>query len=1168
MANQDFTRTPGKGKFAYLGINLVRPPDLMPPGRAPFLLNVSPDQETGAMNPRSGTEQFLSRISNNPSPIHSYVAVGSDILTDQQPIMRWFGWKDQLWSLGQGSATAEVSGFSGNPFSFVPYRPPQSPSTWLYVFDSLKQVKFAPPYGSTANFQQNIGIFPPIAAPTTELAAPLKVSILDAATTLGWVSTGVAGPVFLHERLPDPTTIGAILYDTGTTGWCCVAPTNPQGDYSFIGTGMYIVLDTEVCPLMQSLPSLALSTVAGVAYDSGTSGLATLQATTPLQGLQRNALIVVNGSVSRVLSATQGPDGFYSVRCVLPAGITSGQTIEVPASFRAYSTLTHAIGDRLSSQTQMSIFTVVGATSAIGTIYNNILSYDVTQVEGRPLTNEDYIHFSFSADIIANVQEVHFMLDVDPVQNDFTRNYYYYVARQNDFQQTADGNATSTQSQLQAISTSIANVQLVQTLDSLLSLTQGTNAQGLPYPAASLPSSSTPLTGQLSAGQSQYFEAIIKVSDLVRVGTDTSTGLNNVKAVGLMAIVTGNVTIQVGSGWVGGAYGPDSNYNSYGNQGYPIQYRFRYRSSLTGAMSDVSPATRSGEVPLRAGINVSVIASPDTQVDLIDIERWGGTFNSWHRCMIVPNVTGTYMDTVNETTAMAGAPLELLQYQPWPITGKPLYGSCNIVGTRVTINPTNSIYRFNTKWIRGNEIIVNNQTYTLYAPPANDTTLETAENIGVFSNVPYIIPEATAIGQCLPYVAGPWDGRLWATGDTLNPGLLYFTNPYNPDTASDQGYIEITGPNEPLGMPVVFEGALYVFSTAGLFRVEATPGQANPYAAYRLGSVPSGLVAPWFVLRDANSPFLAWGGNDGIYVYLGSGGAENITKDDLEPLFPFESRPGLAVTVAGHTLYPPDLSQAGRQTQLRLSFADSQLFFDYVDIQGNARTLVFNPATKGWIPYEYVYGASLHYQEQGSLTAPIANWVNSPFTIVCGADGGLYYPDGSFIDHAPFLPSTTFPCVVITPADDQGDTRARKQYGDLMLDLGGAANVLPAVPLWQRQMGNLTPVSPGSNLLITVALPVGTVVNAFYIHANERFFATPASGTITWNIVVPRDQTYTVTVPIGNLVGPTPVYLRQSLVIQSGDQINVVFVSFSAPQVPFGVPWANIGNFPGLQFAT
>jgi len=369
---------------------------------------------------------------------------------------------------------------------------------------------------------------------------------------------------------------------------------------------------------------------------------------------------------------------------------------------------------------------------------------------------------------------------------------------------------------------------------------------------------------------------------------------------------------------------------------------------------------------------------------------------------------------------------------------------------------------------------------------------------------------------------------------------------------------------------------LYVFSNANLYRVESTPGQANPYAAYKLAGIPSGLIGPWAVTRDGNEPFLAWLGSDGIYAYGGSGRAENITKEDLLPLFPFEGRPGLPVVTPGGTLFPPDLTQ---QTFLRLAYADGLLYFDYVDVGqplqqpegpplliGNPKTLVYNPATKGWIPYFYagsgvaVIGAVFHYQEQGSITTPLSAFYNSLFSVVGGYNGSLYYVSSNTTDDG-----TAFNCSAATPADDQSETRARKQYGDLMLDLGGVPTAPAAPELWQSSF--VPPISAGQHVSVAVGLITAQItVGAFYFYFNDLSGAVTGNEvppfTITWRITMPTLETHNVTIIVSNPVGPTQLLLDPLYRFQTGDHIDIAFISttYSGSWTPA----AEVGNYPGI----
>jgi hypothetical protein len=1053
VANKPYERKPGKGKFAYVGVDLKNPPDLMPMGRAPYMLNVSPDQNTGAMNCRAGL-QNIGSVAGVP---HSVKRLNNPLPGAAVPWTRFIGSGTNLYS-GQTSFPLLDSGFSGNPLSLVTYRPPLSPEAWLYAYDSAKQRKYR-----TNGTINNIGIMPPASEPVAGLAAPNIKAILDVGGVGSFVGSGYAATPTAPARLPSPTTVSSILIDSGNRQWACIVPANSTSNYSALTAGSRVIIASELCTIKQVFGGMTATTIAGIAYDSGTSGMATVVPTIPVQGLQRNMLVYIGSTANpvRVLSVNAGQDGLYSFRCVLGAGIVAGASISIPASFRVFlNATTHVVGETISSQVLSSVMTVPGTVTSGTGLVSSPLAMDISQVGSvgyggnRPLTTDDYMHVSLSVDQPGNVSELHILLDVDSTTNDFAHNYYYYVIRQSDFQQSAAGLQTTTTSNLTALTNSLANSNSVLGNQSFLGVGQ------LPYPAAQTGAFTTaPSADQLSVGNSQWFEAIFKINDLTRVGDDQSVNLSNIKAVGILAILTATATVSFGSWWVGGTFGPDCNYNSYGNQGQPIIYRYRYRSSTNGARSDVSPATRNGELPAREAVNLSVVASPDAQCDVIDIERNGGTGDTWHRFWTVPNATATYMDTVLETVAQAGDPLELLSYAPWPITDKPRVGVCNIIGSRVTWVSGDT---FNLKWIRGVEFIVNNQTYTLYAPPDTTTTLQLTENVGVFPGVSFVIPEATIIGSPLPYVCLGMDGRNFATGDLNNPGFLYFSESYNPDSASDRGYIEITSPSDPLGPPVYFEGAIYVHSSSDLYRVDSTPSSPNLYSYYKLSGM-SGLSATWALSGDG--PILAWVGSDGIYSYSSQGAAGNITAADLYPLFPFESRPGLASAVNGYVLFGPNYTFP---SALRLSWANGFLLFDYQDSVGNQCTFAYHAITQGWIPYQYTPGIVLHYQEEG---------VQNPVTIALGKDGSVNMLSNQQSDNG-----VGFPCVVVTPADDQGETRARKQYGDLSMDYLGFIGPSLAVYYDNFLLASITDVLAASST--RTIIPVDLGIDAATLHHN------------------------------------------------------------------------------------
>jgi len=1020
MANAEFQRSPKAGKFLYTGVDLHHPADMMPPARAPFLLNVSPNIVEGALQARPG--MTIDAVVNAGNTIHSIKRVNDLVPGAVNPFARFIGSAGNLYEGQAGSYPMIDSGYSGNPLSLVPYRPPQSPETWLYVFDSIKKQK----YKCDGVTKFNIGIAVPNTPPTTVLAnAPAYTIVQDATASGSWTATGDAGAPSTANRVPGGITTLATVFDTGSTGWCDVALQGSTTGYSWLSLGMRIEVDSESVTVEQVFQVTSTTVIAAVIYDSGSTGPCTVAVTKPQQAMVRNQMISVAGNYMRVLSVTAGPDGSYSFRTSAPATISTGQTITFLPGFRCYFTTNHVGGASVSGTANTSALTF---STGAGQVALSGLSLDLSVATGTPLvgspftqslTGEDYMTIGFQCDNPLNLVEIHFVLDVDASTNDFTRNYYYYIARQGDFTPILLGSSATIPALLTQISTDVA--------DTYNATSQATTSVQSPYPVAPIleTNPSPDINSQMPTGKTSWFQAMFKINDLVRVGDDQSVNLQNVKAVAIQFILTGNCNVAWGSWWVGGGYGPDANFNSYGNQGLPIQYRYRYRSSQTGAISDVSPATRNGDLPRRQQISVSVTASGDSQVDLIDIERFGGSHADWRMVFTVPNTTGTYADLTTEAQARGSQPLDLKQYVPFPVTDKPRSGTCNVIGTRVVQQSGDA---FNLSWIRGVEIIVNNQTYTLYAPPISSNTLETNENIGYLLGVNFKIPEATIAGANLPYA---WESKgndvIMACGDVYNPGYLYFTNRGNPDSAADSGYIEVTSPSEPLIGGGHYEGADYAFTTEGVYRVEPTQGGVNPFASYKL-SLTYGLAGPWAFTVDA--PFIFYVATDGgIYMFNPAGQSQRISND-LYPLFPFEGRPGQPYNIAYlqpatvSVFFPPNFSLS---QYMRLEFVNNQIFFDYVDTTSTYHTFRYDMEQKGWIPYFYNPQIVMRYQEEG---------VQNPQTLLGSATGNLYFVSASLLDGA-----STIECLVATPADDQGDSRMIKQYGDVMIDFQGNIKV-------------------------------------------------------------------------------------------------------------------------------
>lgn len=1006
----DFKRIPGK--FAYSGMDVHHPPDLLPPDKCSILFNLHPDILSGALAMRPPIAALAT--TPNASPIHSLIRVNDSIPGAVTPFSRFAGVGGGVYSGAAGALTLIEAGYSGNPLAMVPYRPAQSPEPWLYVFDSLQQRRY-----KTDQTKQNIGIAAPTADPTITRTPPGYVFITTAgawagSNPVGGTITAVPVPV---ARVPAAATAATVLYDTGTVGMACIVPT--AANFKWMTSTSSLIIDAEPIFIEEVFPPLSAMTVGAIQYDVGASGLCTIVPSSFPIGLKRNQLVILNGISVRVLSVTSGPDGTYSFRCNTGGStIAAGQTLTSPASFRAWTVNNHVGGAALSGNAISATLTPVATGAAMSAVMSvSSAGIDTTHTA---IANNDYVHVSIFFDNPQYVTEVHFMIDVG--DGTFTHDYYYFVARQSDFGQSAlggpiPGSVGTTQAELSAIESGIAN-QLSR--DVLYKTPQAS------FPAPEVPSFSQPVPQNFNVGAGVWVDVMFKLGDMTRVGTNPAFGLQALTSFGALIYVNGGiVNAQVANPYMSGGLGPDCNFNTYGPQAPPMQWRYRYRNSLTGARSTVSPETRSGETLRRQSVSLTYPNSPDTQVDTVDFERRGGTNPDWHYVGSVPQGL-PFVDNVTEVAAQIGDALEIKCYQPWPVTDMPRTGTATVTGTSIVWASGDT---FNVRYLRGTSIIIGGNTYSLFAPPASTTRLQLAQHVPVGGVQQFQIPEATIEGQPL---YGCWldeaNNKICGVGDPLNPGFMYFGNNDNPDGASDNGYIEVTSPSEPLLNGFYAEGSNYVFTSSGLYKVESTPGGVNPYASYRLSGVP-GLAGAWAF--DAQRRLLFYWGPDGIYVYGFGAEAQSLTLHDLYPLFPHAGIPegvgGLPISIHGITIYPPNYAQS---LLLRISYSEGFLYATYQNLVAGLETLVYSTDMKGWRKDTYNPTATMFVLEKG---------VANPVLMVGGSDGNLYQVDPTGLATADAGGPINWN--IITPAKDDGDSRDNKQWGDLMLDYATGANL-------------------------------------------------------------------------------------------------------------------------------
>ncbi len=303
--------------------------------------------------------------------------------------------------------------------------------------------------------------------------------------------------------------------------------------------------------------------------------------------------------------------------------------------------------------------------------------------------------------------------------------------------------------------------------------------------------------------------------------------------------------------------------------------------------------------------------------------------------------------------------------------------------------------------------------------------VELTSSAGTQALVPYQINSPTLAGQSLPFAFGPLEGPVapvvFALGDLVNAGTLYYSNPSNADAASDKNTLELCTPSEPLISGDVWNGLAFAGSHDNLYTVRysylTTIGvESGGPTVFQWSRIPaaSGIWSRWACTRGPDGVYYL--GRDGIYKVTDQG-AVNITDDLLYPLFPHDGQ-----SAAGaNGLLPVDMA---RYTELRLVRGDESMLFFYRDILGASLCLRYEYARKRWFPHQYGVDMGTAYLIEKSETQPTAEQL-----FYLSRTRGIVYLAGGDTDDG--VPLTT---TVQTPSFDGGDERLQKLYVDALHD--------------------------------------------------------------------------------------------------------------------------------------
>ena len=1034
-------------KFYYKGINVARPVNFLEDGYYPFAKNIRSYVE-GQITTRPG----FTNISGGYLNIHSIHRLNDVPRNDYTYIVG----ADNAILFGKTVLVFSEAGFSGLPLMAVEGRPERSPSPLLYLTDGTRMRKF-----DVLGNGQQWGIFPPREQCSVTLSPALYNSITDC-TSANPQATAENGNVWnksvnastLTQTNRTNTTINNIVYDSGAVGYCNIVPASQGTD---IQPGQRILINSgggtaEYVAVEQTFPQIKSTTIEGIVYEIGASGFCTIQLATPVTGLLVNTLVQLAATeIVRVLSVTDGPDGKPCFRCSTTGTFTAGQAVTGFRNFRCYTVSNHIAAETLITKAYESIITPAG----IGNIRHNI-ARDLSAAGSRPITDDDEICVGVYLSDITKLIEGRIFFDVDPnttttyAATDLSRNYYFYPFRTADLQRYAV--STNTTTQLQASFQNVQSSQLDrfnerssrqqieqfqprgilptrvrQQILNRLAEQDGNTGQGGGLFTAPVRDSGE---FQVGSGQEQWYQLRIKVGDLIRVGTDQSRSLKDCTSFMINFNVSDTTTIRFSSVWIGGTYGPDAeiDYDVLGNAYY---YRTVGRNSSTGEMGLPSPPTRAGVVGRRQQRTITCPLHPDPQVDKLDIYRYGGTLLQWIYLATVDNTgSPSFVDNLTDGSIANNPLLTFDRFPPVPTAGIPRSGTCNVVGTRVTITGGSA---FTTNDSPGNEIIINGKAYLTYAMPESTTVTELTQSAGTATGAVWEMPNPIVMGQPLPTVFGPYgQGQFglfyFFLGDSLNPGVLYWSNGNDPNSCSDLNYLEVASPSQPLIGGCIYDGRPYVWTTEKMYLISqnfsAQPGQPQ----FISQEVANGKGA-WTRRGITVDTLIYFIGKDGIYESEG-GQPRSITDDTLFPLFPHDGQEGTPTSLAGGLPSPAYT----KPNSMMLDSDGQYLRFVYQDSSNQWNMLVWDKAKRRW--YYDVYsdgGVRVVYSDKGPTR----------YKILFGTVGFTGF--GSFVSYGGAMDNLDpIQARILTLAFDANDPRSQKRFGDQMFDLATgtvAANV-------------------------------------------------------------------------------------------------------------------------------
>lgn len=989
-------------EFLCRGMALSLPPDAKAELKHKYLQNIRVTSD-GVLESRPRLQDFLD-LGASSDLVHSIRKLIDKASGNSNYII---GAGEKLFSGNVSPLNEIANGFSGRPLSIVNFRPEEAIETYAYISDENKMLKL-----SANDVLAGIGLDAPTkpVGYTFEGTARKVLDAITAATEPTWTVTNGAKSVITRIN----TTISQVIADGVLPNFVSIIPTTFN---SAIQPGAILTIDSNDEYVESVIPTglaAGVTTIAGISYEAGTSGICHITLGTPVTEIYRNSILLLNASeYVRVLEVTKGNDGIPVIKTSTTGTFAVGNSVQGFASFRIETSNTYTAGDVIFADALKDTI----AAASISDL-TKVANYDLTFADGEPLSENSIVHISLRASNPSNISEIQIQIAFDTGFLD----YIYYAVSPNFLTSNVSQEATAPvtlQSALQK--TDILNAARFRELNPRMMYGVDSLYEQYGYYPEQYNQIASRDTSETALGSLAWSEIAIPISKFTRVGSDPSKSRKDIKAIRVSINALDAVEVTIDSIWVGGASGLDS-VGSSEQALLPYNYVYRFRHPATKNISNWSPPIREGLLVKRSGITISIPANALPVDYKVDIARIGGQVNDFRMLASIFNDGSTFTDNISDdlivdNQAIARASTEFSigdfdYFRPFAILDTPKSGICNVVGTELTVTSGDNL---DLSYPRGTQILVDGNLTSFYSNPSSATKVSLEKNLDTLIGVKFEIREPLLTGKPLPIMAGTYKGVIFGAGDVNAAGTVYWLDPNSPDTMSDVNKIEVSTPSEPIMAIVIYDDFVFIYTTKRSYTLTAF--NSNGYLDFspRENANSGGIISRYGVCVARAAIYQL--SDDGIYRSEGVGNPQSITDTDLHSLFPHNGIAPQAISINGAIFYPPDYSHID---DMRLYSTEDHIFWRFLDIEGKYVCLVYDTRLEGWVSLDTfsdnIVGAIYKEEDEDSIT------------ILVGQEGIVkQYGDGSSDDDEILS-------AVVPFTEDLGDFRSLKQFYEIAID--------------------------------------------------------------------------------------------------------------------------------------